>query len=133
MCQQGRRDRHSIARVAELFPVLGERFSQRAGTLSGGEQQMLALARAFVTDPTLVIADELSMGLAPLVVDQLFKSLSALREAGASVLVVEQYIHRALELADWAYVLNSGVMTFDGSPKELSAGDVYKKYLGTSE
>jgi branched-chain amino acid transport system ATP-binding protein len=131
MSLRGRRDADATEKVATLFPALIKRLNQRAGTLSGGEQQMLAMARAFVTEPALVIADELSLGLAPIVVDQLFESLSVLRDTGVTVLVVEQYIHRALALADRAYVLNRGEVTFGGLPSTLSEAEVFEKYLGT--
>jgi branched-chain amino acid transport system ATP-binding protein len=105
--------------IYELFPVLAERRKQAAGTLSGGQQQMLALARAFVSGQTLVAADELSMGLAPIVLDQIFEMLSQLRAQGRGVLLVEQYVERALAIADIAYVLWNGRIVFAGEPSEL--------------
>ena len=105
--------------IYELFPVLAERRRQAAGTLSGGEQQMLALARAFVSGQSLVAADELSMGLAPIILDQIFEMLRRLRDEGRSILLVEQYVERALEIADIAYVLWNGRIVFAGEPAEL--------------
>src|SRR5437764_165259 len=93
----GRSERdEAIDRAIELFPVLGSRRVQRAGSLSGGEQQMLALARALAVDPKLVIADEMSLGLAPLVVDTVFEGIVRARNSGITVLLIEQFIHRAL-------------------------------------
>jgi branched-chain amino acid transport system ATP-binding protein len=106
--------------IYELFPVLAARRRQAAGTLSGGEQQMLALARAFVSGQTLVAADELSMGLAPIVLDHIFEMLRQLRDQGRSILLVEQYVERALEIADIAYVLWNGRIVFAGEPVELA-------------
>lgn len=106
--------------IFELFPVLAGRRKQAAGTLSGGEQQMLGLARAFVTGQSVVVADELSMGLAPIVLDHIFDMLRRLREERRSILLVEQYVERALELADIAYVLWNGRIVFAGEPVELS-------------
>lgn len=130
MCQRGRRLKGAVDLVQEIFPSIGRHMAQAAGTLSGGEQQMLALARAFVTEPELVIADELSMGLAPVVVDQLFRALAILRDRGIALLVVEQYVHRALSLADDAYVLNMGQITYSGSPGKLLESDIFRQYLG---
>jgi branched-chain amino acid transport system ATP-binding protein len=116
-------------RAADLFPVLGRRLDQQAGTLSGGEQQMLALARAFVTDAPLILADELSMGLAPVVVDQIFDAVGVLRSEGRSVLLVEQYVERAVAVADYVYILNKGRVVFTGLPAECSSSAVFARYL----
>jgi branched-chain amino acid transport system ATP-binding protein len=121
--------RAAVERAAGLFPVLGRRLDQPAGTLSGGEQQMLALARAFVTDAPLILADELSMGLAPVVVDQIFDALGVLRSEGRSVLLVEQYVERAVGLADYVYILNKGRIVFTGLPAECSSSAVFARYL----
>src|SRR5207237_391491 len=102
---------------------------QPAGTLSGGEQQMLALARAFVTDAPLILADELSMGLAPVVVDQIFAAVGVLRNEGRSVLLVEQYVERAVAVADYVYILNKGRIVFTGLPAECSTNAVFARYL----
>jgi branched-chain amino acid transport system ATP-binding protein len=120
----------ALARATEAFPVLGQRMRQRAGTLSGGEQQMLALARAYVTEPRVVLLDEVSMGLAPKIVDDIFAFIERLAQTGASLLLVEQYVTRALELADHVYVLNRGRVTFSGPPSELDEENVFAGYLG---
>ena len=120
----------AIERAAELFPVLAERLNQVAGTLSGGQQQMLALARALVTDPQLVMADELSVGLAPVVVDEILEAVSVLRAEGRSLLIVEQYVERAVELADYVYILHKGGIVFVGEPAQCASGVVFEQYLG---
>jgi branched-chain amino acid transport system ATP-binding protein len=122
--------RAAVERAAGLFPVLGQRLDQQAGTLSGGEQQMLALARAFVTDAPLILADELSMGLAPVVVDEIFEAVQALASSGAALLLVEQYVERALAVADSVYVMLKGGIAFFGEPDEFSESDVFEHYLG---
>lgn len=114
----------------ESFPILGERLSQRAGTLSGGQQQMLAMARAYVQNPRLVLVDEASLGLAPLIVDEIFSFLKSITERGASLLIVDQFVARALEMSSRAYVLNRGVIAFDGTSEELRDEDVFERYLG---
>jgi branched-chain amino acid transport system ATP-binding protein len=119
----------AVERSAALFPVLRERLDQVAGTLSGGQQQMLALARAFVTDAPLILADELSMGLAPVVVDQIFDALALLRGEGRSLLLVEQYVERAVAVADYVYILAKGAVVFAGEPAECSSGAVFARYL----
>ena len=121
--------RRSVERAAGLFPVLGQRLDQQAGTLSGGEQQMLALARAFLTDAPLILADELSMGLAPVIVDQIFEAIGVLRREGRSVLLVEQYVERAVGVADYVYILNKGRVVFTGLPAECSSSAVFARYL----
>ena len=113
------------------FPRLGERISQVAGTLSGGEQQMLALARAYMADPKVWLLDEVSMGLAPKIVDQIFEFLGRVAREGASLLLVEQYVTRALALADYVYLLNRGQVAYRGEPSELQDEDVFARYLGT--
>jgi len=119
------------AEVLERFPRLGERAGQLAGSLSGGEQQMLALGRAMMAGPRLLLLDEPSMGLAPIVVEQIFATLADLRRAGTTILIVEQNASAALELADEAYVLETGLITAQG-PAPLIARDpaVISAYLG---
>jgi branched-chain amino acid transport system ATP-binding protein len=123
-------DRKGIARAAAAFPRLGERLEQRAGTMSGGEQQMLALARAYVGDPKVVLLDEVSMGLAPRIVDEIFVHLRRIADTGVSLLLVEQYVSRALELADYVYILDRGRIRFVGEPEEISKETVAQSYLG---
>ena len=108
--------------IVERFPRLGERLEQQAGSLSGGEQQMLALTRALVGQPRVVLFDELSMGLAPLVVEMLFEQVARLRDEGRTIVLVEQYITQALKLADICYVLAKGSVAFCGEPAELRQG-----------
>jgi len=117
-------------RIVGPFPRLGERLDQAAGTLSGGEQQMLALSRALVAQPRLLMMDEISMGLAPIVVDQLYDAVAALRAAGTTILLVEQYLTHALKLADICYVLSKGEVEFVGEPRELQDPEVVGRYLG---
>jgi branched-chain amino acid transport system ATP-binding protein len=119
-----------VERAVDAFPTLGNRLSQVAGTMSGGEQQMLAVARAYVCRPRIVLLDEVSMGLAPMVVDVIFESLVRLAAEGAALLLVEQYVTRALEMAGYVYVLNRGRVTFAGEPSELEGEDVFAEYLG---
>jgi branched-chain amino acid transport system ATP-binding protein len=119
-----------FALAVEAFPILGQRLSQQAGTLSGGEQQMLALARAYLTGPTLVLLDEVSMGLAPVIVDQIFAFVDRLAESGAALLLVEQYVTRALAISDFVYLLNKGRIVFAGEPGELDQEAVFESYVG---
>jgi branched-chain amino acid transport system ATP-binding protein len=118
-----RADRAGIAtdteRVLDLFPVLRERLRQRAGKLSGGEQQMLAIARSLLAKPRLLLLDEPSLGLAPLVVKQVYDAIEELRRGGVTILIVEQSVGRALKVADRTYVLNSGAVTISGRSSEL--------------
>ncbi|WP_019874258.1 ABC transporter ATP-binding protein [Sporichthya polymorpha] len=122
--------RKAIRDVADVFPRLGERLDQRAGTMSGGEQQMLALARAYISSPSVVLLDEVSMGLAPRIVDDIFVYLRRLADAGISLLVVEQYVARALELADYVYILDRGRLTYVAEPSEISEETIAHSYLG---
>jgi len=124
-------DEHgAVERAVTAFPRLGERLSQVAGTMSGGEQQMLALARTYVQSPRLVLLDEVSMGLAPKVIDEIFAFLELLAAQGASLLLVEQYVSRALEVADWVYLMSRGEIVFAGEPAELADRDVFAEYVG---
>jgi branched-chain amino acid transport system ATP-binding protein len=119
----------AIERASAAFPKLGQRLGQLAGTMSGGEQQMLALARAYVSHPSYVLLDEVSMGLAPKVVDEIFEFLQVLAAEGCALLLVEQYVTRALELADYVYLLNRGSVSFAGEPGELDAEQLMEQYL----
>src|SRR5581483_800365 len=111
------------------FPVLGSRLDQRAGTLSGGEQRMLAMARALSPDLRLLVLDEISLGLAPLVVGQLFEEIATLASTGITVLLVEQYVHAALKLCDYVYLLAKGRIVHEGTPHELDE-QVLSTYVG---
>ena len=120
-----------FARVFELFPRLREREKQQGGTLSGGEQQMLAMGRALMANPKLIMLDEPSMGLAPVIVEQIFEIIGEINKLGVTVLLVEQNAHLALGIADRAYVLETGSITIEGTGKELLTNDeVRKAYLG---
>ena len=126
----GRAEREAaMDKAVELFRVLGERRYQRAGSLSGGEQQMLALARALAVDPQLVIADEMSLGLAPLVVDAVFEGLERARSQGITVLLIEQFVHRALHLADDCMILARGRVGWSGRGSDAGP-EVLDRYLG---
>jgi branched-chain amino acid transport system ATP-binding protein len=120
----------AIEMAVSAFPALGRRLAQIAGSLSGGEQQMLALCRAYIGHPRLVLVDEASLGLAPLIVDEVFSFLQTLARSGTALLLVEQFVARALELADRVYVLVRGEIVFAGTPGELRASDVFSAYLG---
>jgi branched-chain amino acid transport system ATP-binding protein len=113
-----------------MFPILGQRLRQKAGTLSGGQQQMLALARAYLSGPSVVLLDEVSMGLAPKIVDEIFQALGRLSDAGVALLLVEQYVNRALEMADQVVLLDRGSVTFAGPPSALDENAVLRGYLG---
>jgi branched-chain amino acid transport system ATP-binding protein len=127
---RSRRPDESVAEVTELFPVFGKRLRQTAGSLSGGEQQMLALSRAYLTRPKVVLVDEASLGLAPLIVDKVYEVLAHLVERRMAVVVVEQYIQRALEVAKTVYILNRGEVVHTGAAGELDADEIYQRYLG---
>ncbi len=120
-----------LDQVYELFPRLKERRRQAAGTFSGGEQQMLAIARGLMSDPELLLIDELSLGLAPVVVQQLFGTLKTLKDRGLTILLVEQNVHLALSLSDYAYVIAEGRLFTEGpSPAVAEMPDIRRAYLG---
>jgi branched-chain amino acid transport system ATP-binding protein len=120
-----------IERVYELFPRLNERRAQLAGTLSGGERQMLAVGRALMAEPKLLMLDEPSLGLAPLVVREVFRTIARLREAGVSILLIEQNARAALEVSDTGYVLETGAVVLQGQAAELALdARVVDTYLG---
>ena len=120
----------AIGETTSLFPALSNRLKQTAGSLSGGEQQMLALSRAFITQPKVVLVDEASLGLAPLVVDKIFDTLALLPGRGVSVVVVEQYVQRVIQLAKTVYVLSRGEVVHVGAAREIDPAEIYQKYLG---
>ena len=119
-------------RVLVTFPALQTRLRSPAGQLSGGQQQMLALARAYITSPSLVLLDEVSMGLAPIVVDEIFVALRELATSGTSMVIVEQYVSRALDMADSVVLLAKGAVAFQGPASELDEDTVVRKYLGVA-
>jgi len=125
------RRQQNLARVSALFPRLAERLRQRAGTLSGGEQQMLAVGRALMAEPRLLILDEPSLGLSPLLVEEMFALIGRLREGGLSILLVEQNVMQSLAIADRAYVLENGIIALSGSGAELlDNAELKRSYLG---
>jgi branched-chain amino acid transport system ATP-binding protein len=120
-----------IDRVLTMFPILRERYAQKAGKLSGGEQQMLAIARALMARPRLLLIDEPSLGLAPLIVAQVYDTVRQMQRSGMTILVVEQNVHRALAAADRTYVLSSGAVTMSGRSSELAAAQGFDEaYFG---
>jgi branched-chain amino acid transport system ATP-binding protein len=122
-----------MERVFALFPVLKQRLSQRAGTLSGGEQQMLAVGRALMSGPKLLLMDEPSMGLAPTLVNDLFRTIQEIHDEGMTILLVEQNASAALRIADYGYVLETGTIVLEATAAELRANqDIRKAYLGAS-
>ena len=123
--------RSALEHAYDMFPRLAERRTQRAGTLSGGEQQMLALARALAIPPKLIIADEMSLGLAPLVVDFVFENIERASKTGVTIVLIEQFIHRALRLANQCVILKQGSVAWTG-PSENARQEVLDRYLGES-
>ena len=120
-----------LERVYGLFPILAERRNQAAGTLSGGEQQMLAIGRALMSRPRMLLFDEPSLGLAPLIIEKIYEAIAALKQEGKTILLVEQNAHVALEIADRAYVMENGTVTLSGPAAELAETEAVKKaYLG---
>jgi branched-chain amino acid transport system ATP-binding protein len=123
--------RIDLERVYELFPILRERLNQAGGTLSGGEQQMLAIGRALMSRPRLLLLDEPSLGLAPLLVERIFGVIRELKRQGTTMLLVEQNVHHALDVADRAYVIETGRVTLDGPAAELKHNpQIEQSYLG---
>ncbi len=129
--RDGNRNRKNLDRVFELFPRLKERSKQVAGTLSGGEQQMLAMGRALMTEPRLLLLDEPSMGLAPVLVESIFDTISRLNNAGTTILLVEQNARMALQVASRGYVLQSGQVVLSDSADNLASNEMVRQaYLG---
>jgi branched-chain amino acid transport system ATP-binding protein len=118
----------ALDKAYDMFPRLGERRHQIAGTLSGGEQRMLSLSRVIIEQPRLLIADELSLGLAPIIVDEVYGVLATIRDAGTTLLIIEQHVHHALNIADDAIVLVKGEVAYSGPVSEL--GDLQARVLG---
>ena len=117
--------------VLDLFPRVGERLDQYAGTLSGGEQQMVAISRGLMSGPNILMLDEPSLGLAPIIVQQIFELISEVRRRGTTVLLVEQNVHKSLMISDYAWVMENGNFTINGTGKELMDNpEVKKAYLG---
>jgi branched-chain amino acid transport system ATP-binding protein len=123
----------SIDPAIQAFPMLGERLGQVAGSLSGGQQQQLALARAFLSEPDVVLLDEVSMGLAPVIVDQIFESFKLLASTGVALVLVEQYVSRALEMADTAYLMARGTIAWSGPAAALDTDAITRAYLGHAD
>jgi branched-chain amino acid transport system ATP-binding protein len=123
----------AIARAVAAFPALGSRLHQPAGTLSGGEQQMVALSRVYGEESRVVVLDEVSMGLAPKLVDTIFAFLEGLARSGVSLLVVEQYVAKALGIADYVCLLDRGRTVFVGEPAELDSAGLAAHYLGAAQ
>jgi len=125
------RREENLEKIFGIFPRLRERISQLAGTLSGGEQQMLAIGRGLMAEPKLLILDEPSLGLSPLLVEEMFTLIGQLKSSGLAVLLVEQNVGQSLEIADRAYVMENGLIRFTGKPAELLASDTLRQaYLG---
>ena len=129
--RRGAEERAATEQAVAAFPRLGERLDQIAGTLSGGEQQMLALARAYVGGASVILLDEVSMGLAPIIVNEIFAFLDRLAAENRSLLIVEQYVSKALSLADHVHLLARGRIVFAGEPVELEGSDIFARYLGS--
>ena len=123
-------EKASIERVAQLFPVLGSRLGQVAGSLSGGEQQMLALVRAMVSNAQIVAVDEASLGLSPAMVDRIYEALKRIVESGVALILVEQYVTRAIEFADYVYLINRGAVVHSGPTQDVQADTLFARYLG---
>mgnify|MGYP000211080767 CR=1 FL=1 len=129
--KDSQKNKENLDRVLQLFPRLKERSKQVAGTLSGGEQQMLAMGRALMTDPKVLLLDEPSMGLAPVLVDDIFETISQLHDAGTTILLVEQNARIALQVASRGYVLQSGSVVLSDTAENLEKNEMVREaYLG---
>lgn len=119
----------ALEKVVEAFPALGDRLGQIVGTMSRGQQQMVAMARCYLSSADVILLDEVSMGLAPLVVDEIYQTISDLAGRGTSLVIVEQYVDRVLAIAGTVHVLNRGTITFSGPPASTSRDELMRKYL----
>jgi branched-chain amino acid transport system ATP-binding protein len=124
-------EKTAVDRAVENFPILGKKLNQPAGELSGGQQQMLAVVRSYIAEPRLVLVDEVSMGLAPVIVDQIYEFLKMISQQGAALLLVEQYVARALAIAQGVVLLTKGRVAFAGPPSQIK-DDVFEHYMGAS-
>jgi len=118
--------------AVDAFPALKPRLGQPAGQLSGGQQQMLAVTRALLPDTKVILADELSVGLAPVIIDEIFEVVAALKASGRSLLIVEQYVDRVLEVADYVYILHKGRIVFVGEPEHCLKTEIFDQYIGAA-
>jgi branched-chain amino acid transport system ATP-binding protein len=124
-------EREAVEKATNAFPALGQRLGQVAGNLSGGQQQMLAVVRSYLCAADLILIDEVSMGLAPVVVDEIFAFISDLSARGTSMLLVEQYVARVLAIASHVYMLNQGSLTLSSSAEEVRRSDLFEQYMST--
>jgi branched-chain amino acid transport system ATP-binding protein len=131
MMSPKRSENEAIEKAVSAFPALGRFLDRRAGVLSGGQQQMLAVSAAYIREPRLILVDEPSLGLAPLVVHEIFTFLRAAANSGAALLLVDQFVTQALAMADSAYVIRRGEVVYSGSAAALRDSDVFSSYLGT--
>jgi branched-chain amino acid transport system ATP-binding protein len=126
----GRRGPHSLATIQKLFPILAEKRNEKAHHLSGGQQQMVAIGRALLCNPRLLLCDEISLGLAPIVIDQIYAAIPRIREAGTSIVLVEQDVSRSLAVSDRFYCLLEGEISLHGKPLETTQASVTAAYFG---
>ena len=132
MFARGKRVSEAIDKAVAAFPILGERLAQEAGTLSGGQQQMLSVSRALIVDAGMILADELSLGLAPVIVDEIFDVVGRFRSEGRSLLLVDQFVERVLAIADYVYILHKGAVVFAGDSAECrSHEEIFAHYVGS--
>jgi branched-chain amino acid transport system ATP-binding protein len=120
----------AVEQAVEVFPILGDRLQQQAGTMSGGEQQMLSMAAAYTRNPSVVLVDEASLGLAPLVVDTIFAFLESLPQRGTAVLMVDQFVGRALAVASTVYVIRRGSIVLESKADKIADSNVLEEYFG---
>lgn len=125
-------EERAVEQAVQVFPILGQRLQQQAGTMSGGEQQMLSVAAAYTRNPSVVLIDEASLGLAPLIVDEIFAFLESLPQRGTAVLMVDQFVGRALTMASSVYVLRRGSIVLEGKASELRDTNVLEQYFGSA-